>query len=58
MFRQYPDVVTVEQLCKMLNVGKNTAYNLINQNVIRSVKIGRIYKIPKNNIIRYLKSAK
>ena len=58
MFKQYPDVVTVEQLCAMLNVGKNTAYNLINQNIIRSVKIGRVYKIPKNNIIRYLKTTK
>lgn len=58
MFAKYPDVVTVEQLCKMLDVGKNTAYNLINQNVIRSVKIGRMYKIPKINVIRYLKTAK
>ena len=58
MFKHYPDVVTIEQLCTMLNVGKNTAYNLINNNIIRSVKIGRVYKIPKINIIRYLKSAK
>ena len=58
MFTKYPDVVTVEQLCKMLNVGKNTAYNLINQNMIRSVKIGKVYKIPKVNVIRYLKNAK
>ena len=56
MFTKYPDVVTIEQLCKMLNVGRNTAYNLIAQNSIKSVKIGRIHKIPKANIIRYLKS--
>ena len=58
MFKNYPDVVNVEQLCKMLNIGKNTAYNLVTRNVIRSVKIGRIHKIPKINIIRYLKSTK
>ena len=58
MFKQYPDVVTVGQLCKMMNIGKNTAYDLVNRNVIKSVKIGRIYKIPKTNIIRYLKSTK
>ena len=54
MFTKYPDVVTVNQLCSMLNIGKNTAYTLVTQNVIHSVKIGRIYKIPKINIIRYL----
>jgi len=58
MFTKYPDVVTVEQLCTMLNVGKNTAYHLINQNVIRSVKVGKINKIPKINVIRYLKATK
>ena len=58
MFRSYPDIDTVEQLCAMLNVGKNTAYNLVTQNVIHSVKIGRIYKIPKINVIRYLKTRK
>jgi len=58
MFRNYPDVVNVEQMSKMLNVGKNTAYNLVTQNVIRSVKIGRVHKIPKINIIRYLKTQK
>ena len=58
MFTKYPDVVTVEQLCAMLNVGKNTAYDLIKQDIIRSVKIGRTYKIPKINVIKYLKTAK
>lgn len=58
MFRNYPDVVNVEQMSKMLNVGKNTAYSLVTQNVIRSVKIGRVHKIPKINIIRYLKTQK
>ena len=58
MFKNYPDVVNVEQLCKMLNIGKNPAYNFVTRNVIRSVKIGRIHKIPKINIIRYLKSTK
>ena len=58
MFTRYPDVVTVGQMCKMLNVGKNTAYSLVTQNIIRSVKIGRVHKIPKTNIIKYLKEKK
>jgi len=56
MFRNYPDVVNVAQFQKMLGIGKNTAYNLLKNNAIHSIKIGRVHKIPKKNIIKYLKS--
>ena len=56
MFRNYPDVVNVSQLQKMLCIGKNTAYTLLKNNTIKSVRIGRVHRIPKANIIKYLKS--
>lgn len=54
MFENYPDVVTVDDLTKMLHIGKNTAYKLINNKVIKSVKIGKVHKIPKSYIMEYL----
>ena len=54
MFKTYNDVVTVKQLAEMLDIGKSLAYKLIKQNTIQSKKIGRQYKIPKNNVINYL----
>lgn len=54
MFRDYPDVVTVEQLCEMLHIGKNTAYNLIRSNRIRHIRIGKQIKIAKTSIITFL----
>lgn len=54
MFLDYPDVVSVEQLQEMLNVGKNTAYKLINDGDIKSIKIGRTYKIPKQFVADFL----
>lgn len=56
MFEEYPDVVSVEQLCKMLNVGKNTAYSLIHSGAIKAIRIGHQYRIPKKYIIEYLSS--
>ena len=56
MFRDYPDVVSVEQLQKMLNIGKNTAYELLKEKKIISIRIGRVHKIPKANVIKYLTS--
>ncbi len=54
MFSNYPDVVSIEQLQEMLDVGRNTAYRLINEKKIKSINIGRVHKIPKVYIIEYI----
>ena len=55
MFSSYPDVVNFTQMKEMLgNIGSTLAYKLLRENLIKSIKIGRAYKIPKNNIIEYL----
>ena len=54
IFENYPDVVTVEQLASMLGISTKTAYKLVKENQIKSVCIGRIYKIPKIYVLEYL----
>lgn len=55
IFRDYPDVVNVEQMCKMLGgISAKTAYRLLRKNQIKHFKIGRTYKIPKLHIFEYL----
>lgn len=55
MFREYPDVVDVDDLCKMLGgISRKLAYRLLANQKIRSVRIGRSYKIPKAYVIEYL----
>ena len=56
MFATYKDVVTVKQLAEMLGIGITLAYKLVRQKAIESIKIGRQYKIPKTNVISYLKN--
>ena len=56
MFRNYPDVVNVVQLQEMLGIGKNTAYTLLKNRTIRSIRIGRVHRIPKENVIRYFRT--
>jgi len=58
MFREYPDVVTVEQLCQMLDIGRNSAYSLIKSGQIRHIRIGKKIKIPKAYIIEFLMQEK
>lgn len=54
-FSEYPDVVTVEQMAQMLGVGRKTAYKIVNDGLIPCLMVGRIYRIPKQNILKYLK---
>ena len=52
----YPDVVSIEQMCQMLGgIGKKTGYRLLKEKKIEAFKIGKSYKIPKIQIISYLK---
>jgi excisionase family DNA binding protein len=55
MFDNYPEILTVAQLCQMLQIGKNTAYKLLQSGVIKSIRIGAIYKIPKKVVIDYVR---
>ena len=41
-------------LTKMLNIGKNKAYNLLKDKSIENIKIGARYKIPKKAVIEYI----
>jgi excisionase family DNA binding protein len=55
MFRSYPDVVHVDELREMLGgIGRTTAYALLKSGRIEAVKMGRVYLIPKINVIRFL----
>lgn len=55
MFAEYPDVVGVPDMRKMLGgISKKLAYKLLVRNEIHSIKIGREYKIPKCAVIDYL----
>jgi len=55
LFENYPDVVNVEDLCLMLGgISKKLAYRLLSSGKIRSIKVGREYKIPKNCVRTYL----
>ena len=54
MFANYPDVVDVSGLQLMLgNIGKQTAYELVRKGTIKAIKVGKLYRIPKINVIAF-----
>ena len=56
MFTEYPDIVNVEQLQTMLDISRHTAYALIDNGSLPGIKVGKAYRIPKINVIKYVLS--
>lgn len=49
-----PNITEIDGLCKMLGIGKNTAYNLLTSGEIDSFKVGSVWKIPVSSINEYI----
>lgn len=54
MLDQYPDILDMEDICKILRIGKNQAYSLLHTKQIGGFRIGRVWKIPKVALEAYL----
>ena len=56
ILEDYPDVLTFEELRQALNIGRNKCYSILRNQEIQHKKIGKLYRIPKNNVIEYLEN--
>ena len=55
--KDYPDVMDIEQMCQILSVSTKTGYKLISEGKISCLKIGRSFRIPKVNLLKYLRNS-
>jgi excisionase family DNA binding protein len=56
MFSEYPDIVDVAQIQKMLGISRHLAYELILSGQMSGIKIGKAYRVPKVKVIDYVLS--
>ena len=54
MFNDYNDMVTVEELCEMLRIGRNKAYSLLKSGKIKAFREGKIWMIAKQSVVEYI----
>ena len=54
VLKEYPDILTVEEMSKALGVSTKTGYKLIRENKIECIKVGRSYRIPKAHLLSYM----
>lgn len=55
VFKEYPDVMDVKQVSKLLDVSTKTVYRLLRDGSIASLKVGREFRVPKVNVMKYMK---
>lgn len=54
MYSDYPDVVTVNDIRKMLGLSRDEVYQLIHNGTLKRIGKGRAFLIPKLSVINYV----
>lgn len=54
MFNNDYDVLTAYEAMDYLGVGENTLYKLLNSGELKAFRIGRVWKIPRKEIEKYI----
>ncbi|MBQ8012409.1 MAG: helix-turn-helix domain-containing protein [Oscillospiraceae bacterium] len=49
------EIMTVEELIELLQIGKSTAYQLLASGEIRAFRIGRKWKIEREAVYEYIR---
>lgn len=54
IFKDYPDVLTTKDLQRILGISGKTVFMLLHSGQIKSIKVGRSFRIPKIYLLQYL----
>lgn len=52
--KEYPDVLTAKDLQCILGISGKTVFRLLHSGQIKSIKVGRNFRIPKIYLLQYL----
>ena len=57
-FKDWPDIMRVQDVAKALRCSKNTIYDFIDRGALEVLRVGRVYKIPKVNLVDFITNEK
>ncbi len=55
MFDEFGPVMTIQEACNELMVGRNTIYSLIHSGLIPAYRSGNSWRIPSNELSNYIR---
>ena len=54
MLEQYDDLLTAEEACEVLKMGKNALYELLASGSLKAFRNGRVWRIPKLALVEFI----
>ena len=54
MFLDYNDILSVSDVCEILFIGRNRAYELLNSGLLKGFRVGKTWRIPKKSLEAYI----
>ena len=57
MFEQFEDIMTIDEVCRALMIGRNRCYHLLGAGDIKGFRIGSVWKVPKEAVISYVRES-
>ena len=55
MQSEYVELITIDELCELLMIGRTTAYRLLQYGEVKDFKIGKVWKISKASVESYIR---
>ena len=55
MYERIPEIMTLQECCMLLKVGKNTMLDMLHDGRIQGFKIGSRWKIPKESVVEFIR---
>lgn len=56
MLEQYDDILTTEEACEAMRIGKNALYDLLVSKKLKGYRNGRVWRIPKQAVVEFIRS--
>ncbi len=54
MLEAYDDLMTAEEVCEALKIGKNALYALLASKSLKGYRNGRVWRVPKQAVVEYI----
>ena len=51
MLESYDDIMTPDEVCEVLRIGKNALYELLSSGQLKAYRNGRVWRIPKGAVV-------
>lgn len=56
MLNEFGAIMTIDEVCDVLMIGRNAVYKLLNSGSLKAFRIGRVWKIPKESVEAFIRT--